>query len=133
MKKSVIYIIIALMLSICQLLPAFSQEDMVVVHSDAFTTRQRPDAVFNHEEHNEIAAVEECSECHHVYDENGELVDDESSEDQRCMDCHGLQASGRKPGLMQAFHANCKGCHHRADKGPVMCGECHVRRILAAE
>jgi hypothetical protein len=31
------------------------------------------------------------------------------------------------PGLTKAFHTNCKGCHENKNKGPVMCGECHVR------
>ena len=133
MKKNVIYIYSALMLSVFILLPAFSQEDMTVVHSDAFSNQQRPAAVFKHDEHNETAAVDECNECHHVYDESGQLVDDESSEDQPCSDCHGLQATGPKPGLMPAFHANCKGCHLKNRKGPIMCGECHVRRLLAVD
>ena len=53
-----------------------------------------------------------------VYNENGKLVEDESSEDQRCADCHELVRSGKKPALMKAFHANCKGCHKEKKKGP---------------
>jgi hypothetical protein len=28
---------------------------------------------------------------------------------------------------MKAYHLNCKGCHQEQKKGPVMCGECHVK------
>jgi hypothetical protein len=106
---------------------AWSQEDMKVVSSEAFAKAQRPEAVFPHDAHNEKAAIENCNECHHVY-EGGKRVEDESSEDRRCSDCHGLEDAGAQPGLMKAFHLNCKGCHQKEKKGPVMCGECHVRR-----
>jgi hypothetical protein len=106
---------------------AWSQEDMKSVSSEPFIRSQRPEAVFPHDAHNEKAAIESCNECHHVY-ENGKRVADESSEDRRCADCHGLEDAGRQPGLMKAFHLNCKGCHLSKKKGPVMCGECHVRR-----
>jgi len=102
---------------------------MVVVAGDSFEVQRRPAAVFRHDDHNEAAGIEECSECHHVY-ENGEKVADESSEDQRCADCHTEKESGNRPGLRKAFHLNCKGCHQSKNKGPVMCGECHVRKQL---
>jgi hypothetical protein len=106
---------------------AWSQEDMKAVASDAFNKPQRPAAVFPHDAHNERAKIENCNQCHHVY-EDGKLVEDESSEDRRCSDCHGIEDAGRQPGLMKAFHLNCKGCHQDQKRGPVMCGECHVRR-----
>jgi hypothetical protein len=106
---------------------ARSQEDMTVVSSEAFTQPRRPAAVFPHDAHNERARIETCNQCHHVY-VDGKLVEDESSEDRRCSDCHGLEDAGRQPGLMKAFHLNCKGCHQSQKKGPLMCGECHVRR-----
>jgi len=106
---------------------AWSQEDMKAVSPEAFTTPQRPAAVFPHDTHNEKARIENCHQCHHVY-EDGKLVEDESSEDRRCSDCHGLEDAGRQPGLAKAFHLNCKGCHLEQKKGPVMCGECHVRQ-----
>lgn len=108
------------------LIPAFSQEDMEVVDDVGFSTRQRPPAVFRHDEHNEKAEIEDCNECHHVY-EDGEKLEDESSEDQSCSDCHEEKDSGSIPGLRKAFHTNCKGCHLEQKKGPIMCGTCHVR------
>ena len=106
---------------------AYSQEDREYVDNDVFENPRRPRAVFRHDEHNELAQIEECNVCHHIYDDNGRLVEDESSEDQRCSDCHQLVASGRKPPLMKAFHTNCKGCHKAQKNGPTMCGQCHVK------
>ncbi len=106
---------------------AWSQEDLKAVSPDAFSAPQRPAAVFPHDAHNEKAKIENCNQCHHVY-ADGKLVEDESSEDRRCSDCHGLEDAGRQPGLMKAFHLNCKGCHQERKKGPVMCGECHARQ-----
>ena len=105
---------------------AYSQEDMRFISADAFENPRRPPTIFNHDEHNELAQIEACSECHHVYDEAGNLVEDESSEDQRCSDCHESARSGRKPALMKAFHTNCKSCHREQKRGPLMCGQCHV-------
>ena len=112
---------------------AHSQEDMRFIDTDVFENSQRPPALFNHDAHNELAEIEECNECHHIYDEDGNLQEDESSEDQTCADCHELAAVGNKPALMKAFHTNCKGCHLDRRKGPVMCGQCHIRNPVIEE
>jgi hypothetical protein len=109
------------------LIPAFAQEDMDVVDDSGFVKRQRPPAVFQHDAHNEKAQIDECNECHHVY-EDGKKLEDESSEGESCSDCHEESDSGNQPGLRKAFHLNCKGCHLKRKQGPVMCGTCHVRQ-----
>ncbi|GAB6904229.1 Acidic cytochrome c3 [Desulfosarcina cetonica] len=106
--------------------PVWSQDEMTVVDNTDFPNAQRPPSVFVHDRHNENAGIDDCAVCHHVYDE-GQLLEDESSEDQRCVDCHYLERMGDQPGLMEAFHANCKGCHEQEGNGPILCGECHVR------
>jgi hypothetical protein len=126
MMKKGIFLLIAPILVCVLLLPAFSQEDMEVVDSEGFNKKQRPPAVFRHDEHNETASIEECNECHHVY-EDGEKIADESSEDELCWECHEEKDIGNQPGLRKAFHENCKGCHLQNKKGPIMCGQCHVR------
>jgi hypothetical protein len=127
MRKRIGFILIASALTVLFFLPAFSQEeDMVMVDSEGFNKKQRPPAVFRHDEHNEMALIEECNECHHVY-ENGERLEDESSEDSSCSECHEEKGSGNQLGPKKAFHTNCKGCHHENKKGPIMCGQCHVR------
>ena len=126
MMKTGVFLQIALLFICAFLMPAFSQEDMEVVDDVGFSKKQRPPAVFRHDEHNEKAEIEDCNECHHVY-EDGKKLEDESSEDQSCSECHDEKGSGNMPGLRKAFHTNCKGCHLEKNKGPVMCGTCHVR------
>ena len=133
MNKKILLIFIFSSACLIFLISAHSQEDMQFVSADAFVKPRRPPAVFRHDAHNESAGIEECYVCHHVYDENGNLAEDESSEDQRCSDCHELARSGNKPALMKAFHANCKGCHKEKKKGPLMCGQCHVRGFKAED
>ena len=126
-------LVLLILSSTCSVLiiSAHSQEDMQVVSNDPFDEPRRPPSVFRHDEHNELAGIETCNVCHHIYDDGGQLIEGESSEDQLCSDCHRLERSGTKPGLMKAFHINCKGCHKTRMKGPLMCGQCHVRRLAA--
>ena len=126
MKKRIVFILIAPVLVGLLLQPSFSQEDMEVIDDGGFAKKQRPPVVFRHDEHNEKAEIEECNECHHVY-EDGKKLEDESSEDLSCSECHDENSSGSQPGLRKAFHLNCKVCHLENRKGTVMCGQCHVR------
>jgi hypothetical protein len=132
MRKRYGVVLVIALISFLLTLPAYSQEEMVVVAGDSFEVQRRPPAVFRHDDHNETAEIEECNECHHVY-ENGEKLADESSEDQRCADCHTEKSIDNQPGLRKAFHLNCKGCHQSKKKGPVMCGECHARRAVNSD
>lgn len=129
MNRQFAVIVVIAIIPFLFVIPSLAQEDMVVVEGDSFENQRRPSAVFRHDDHNEIAEIAECNECHHVY-ENGERLADESSEDQRCADCHTEKAINNQPGLRKAFHSNCKGCHQSKKQGPVMCGECHVKKQL---
>ena len=124
MKKVILAIAVLLAAPLLLLTVAQSQEDMELVDNSVFHDPQRPPAIFNHDAHNEAAGLEECNQCHHIY-EDGQLLEDESSEDQRCSDCHLPKDQGRRPGLTKAFHLNCKGCHLSQASGPILCGECH--------
>ena len=94
-----------------------------------FENANRPAARFDHDLHNEQASLEDdCAVCHHVY-EDGILIKDESSEDSRCTDCHGLKRTGENGvPLRLAYHKRCKDCHFNEKKGPVLCGECHINK-----
>jgi hypothetical protein len=104
---------------------ASSQEDVDLLDNSWFEPARRPPVAFAHDEHNEAAELENCAECHHVY-EDGVKSEYDSSEDQSCGDCHELDDIGNQPGLMRAFHMNCKGCHVKRRQGPVVCGGCHL-------
>jgi hypothetical protein len=105
---------------------AWSQDDMTVVDNSDFINPQRTPSRFEHDLHNENAGIDDCAECHHVY-EDGQKVEGESSEGQNCSECHELKGSDGQPSLIKAFHTNCKGCHEAQGKGPILCGECHVK------
>ncbi len=127
MRRHII-IVMTLLLGIALVIAsAYSQEDMEYVSNEVFDNPQRTSASFFHDTHNEAAGLDDCAECHHVYDDNGVKLEDESSEDQACSDCHDAEDDGRIPGLMKAYHMNCKGCHLADQKGPILCAECHVK------
>ena len=126
MGHRIVFIVFIGLISGLLFTPAYSQEDMAAVDNSVFENARRSPVRFMHDAHNETAGIEECYECHHVY-EDGKLVADESSEDQSCSDCHEIASKDNQPGLMKAFHINCKGCHQKEKAGPVMCGECHKK------
>lgn len=103
---------------------SFSQEEMRVVDNAVFERPARVPCVFDHDKHNATAGLEDCAVCHHLY-KDGELIADESSEDQACSACHLTDGSGSNPSLRRAFHLNCKQCHLREGAGPIMCAQCH--------
>ncbi len=109
-------------------LTAFSAFGADVLIEPAFEQRERPGALFNHDAHMEYDGVEDCFTCHHLY-EDGQLVEGESSDDQLCSDCHKVRPDNGGTRLMTAFHRMCESCHDEQKKGPVSCGECHVRGL----
>lgn len=103
-----------------------AQEDEIMLeHKEVFEKSQRPSVKFSHATHSEEF---ECTECHHIYEYTGaERENVWAGEEQKCSDCHKLEKTGKKPDLRTAFHENCTGCHREMTKGPVTCGECHIR------
>lgn len=97
---------------------------------EAFSRPVRPAAVFSHDNHNAAAELDEdCAVCHHAYDGKTRL-EGETSEDSPCAECHGLKPTPENSvGLRKAFHTRCKSCHFQSRKGPVLCGECHIRKV----
>jgi len=126
MNKKILFSMAVVLFSAMAVISGYPQEDMTELDNSIFDHPMRTPSVFRHDEHNEAAAIEECNECHHIY-EDGKKLEDESSEDQRCSDCHDIKESANKFALRKAYHINCKGCHLKQKKGPVMCGECHRR------
>ena len=108
---------------------AYSQEDIVRLDNTVFDNPQRIAVQFDHDDHNEKAGLDDdCSTCHHVYDA-GKLIKDESSEDSMCSECHALNVTPENTvPLRMAFHKRCKECHFGSDTGPVLCGECHIKK-----
>jgi hypothetical protein len=106
---------------------AYCQEDISFVGDSSFTERMRPSVPFLHDDHNEMANIEDCNECHHVW-EDGKKLEWDSSEDKECSECHLSQDSGDTDmDLIKAYHDMCKGCHMSQKAGPVQCSECHIK------
>lgn len=106
---------------------ASAQGDMVSLRSPAFTKPSRPAPAFKHDEHNEKAALDDCVVCHHG-GANGKIDKSASTEGTPCAECHPVKAAKGTTPLMSAFHKQCIACHEKAKKGPVACGECHVKK-----
>lgn len=104
----------------------FSQDDVTAVQDSAFKERMRPRVTFYHEAHNEQAEIEECSVCHHVY-EDGKMIEDETSEDMECSECHLNDDNKAVFSLVKVYHQQCRQCHLEQKKGPIMCSECHLK------
>lgn len=106
---------------------AFSQDDMTHIPVDAFSKLERPQVAFEHDAHNEKAEVDDCVICHHSANDDGTQNIEDSSEGESCESCHAVERDDDGTPLMRAYHKQCIGCHEEQAKGPVACGECHVK------
>lgn len=112
---------------LCGMLTGFTMDFTDYVRDSAFGVRTRGPVPFVHDEHNEKAGIDDCTACHHVY-EDGEKLEFETSEDMECSECH--MAGGKtRMDLITAYHQNCRGCHEEAGKGPVTCAGCHEKEV----
>ena len=97
-----------------------------------FTNKQRPTPSFDHTLHEEYFDDGGCAECHHVLDtKKGKLVYAEG-EEAACIECHTAKKEKGSPGIREAYHESCTGCHRKAIKnkkkaGPTTCGQCHSK------
>ena len=109
MKKRtvMVYIVITIFVFSFAVISGFSQEDVTIVEDSAFEEKMRPSVQFVHDEHNEMAEIEECNTCHHVY-EDDEKAEDESSEDMECSECHSSDDDANPMSLVKVYHLRCK-------------------------
>ncbi|MCT4535011.1 cytochrome c3 family protein [Halodesulfovibrio sp.] len=88
--------------------------------------------VFDHAKHVDEYGVD-CETCHHELldeaDEDGNIPED--AEPAACSDCHSKVSDDPDvPGLMDAYHQSCMGCHEEIDAGPYtqdQCNQCHFK------
>ncbi len=76
-----------------------------------------------------------CSACHHQYDEAKKELVYQKGEEESCIYCHGtgetVLANGeRVKNIRQASHQSCVACHQeikaqKGSPGPVLCAGCH--------
>jgi hypothetical protein len=103
-----------------------AQDEELILSNEAFEPRNRAPVSFYHDAHNEAAGLEDCSVCHHAW-EDGKLVEGLDSVGIPCSDCHTVRPSDNPVPLLVGFHKQCKGCHLESKAGPITCGECHPR------
>ena len=101
-------------------------ETLDILTNSAFPNPQMPDVRFQHDRHNENAGLDDCTLCHHTYE--NDVRTDESSEDTACAECHRPALHPQGFNLAAAYHTRCRGCHLEQKRGPVACGECHRPR-----
>ncbi len=123
MKRTVLFVFFLTALSVSVVFSGAGPFE--TLSNGMFQNPRMPKAVFAHDSHNKRAGAEDCSICHHTYD-NG-ILTGESSEGAACADCHKPSEHREGLNLSAAYHTRCKGCHLSVKKGPVVCGECHRR------
>ncbi len=122
------YNLLIVFVFLCMVLPAFSQDDIIVIHNEEFGTHKRPYVEFPHTDHEDLI---ECSRCHHDFDKFGTNT---GGDGESCSECHSRTEDENPIPLMKAYHRQCKGCHIKISKNfgkenkPQMCGQCHVRK-----
>jgi predicted CXXCH cytochrome family protein len=75
--------------------------------------------VFSHDAHTLMA--EDCATCHHH---------SEAGQTPSCNKCHGASKESGIPGLKDAYHRLCMGCHREMEMGPTGCAECHTSKAI---
>lgn len=97
------------------------------IMEEAFRSSERVPSVFSHTTHIRTAGLSNCTVCHHTVPRQSSLT--RTIIGQECSDCHLLDMdNGPSPNLFDAHHQNCQPCHWEQRKGPLACGECHVRQ-----
>ncbi len=105
---------------------ASAQDDIVSLADPALAPLKKTPSLFEHAKHAEDYAIP-CADCHHGATAEGAIDPAATSEGEACSSCHPVGAEPGKTWLMLAFHKQCKGCHETQRKGPLGCGECHVK------
>jgi hypothetical protein len=133
-----IAIAFVILTSICFAITTANADDCYTINGETIdsNSNRRPFVCFPHDTHNEKAGLEEsCDRCHHTFDDQGKLIEGESSEDKSCSECHAGGADAQKSSdpnkvnidLAARYHKLCRECHLTEKKGPVVCGGCHRR------
>jgi len=125
MKRTLPLLFVAALVLACAQ-AALSQESMTKLAPEAFGKLTRPAAQFQHDKHNEKAQITDCVVCHHG-GKDGKQDKSASTEGTPCAECHKVKPAGKATGLQRAYHKQCIDCHRTKGKGPVACGQCHVR------
>lgn len=128
LRLMLLFLSAAILAALVAALPAPAQDEVMVLQGKAFGTRERPAVPFPHGRHAEGL---DCTRCHHRFESGANVWT--AGDATACAACHALKASGKTPGLRNAWHTLCLGCHKQElgagkKSGFVTCGECHRRQ-----
>ncbi len=120
---------LAMALLLLAALPAMSQEEAMTIGGEEYGFEQfeRAPVKFAHVLHEDLEIVDgACAPCHHDgKDDNGQFVE---ADPMACKDCHDEAGDADDAtDLRTAYHKMCITCHEQAEKGPLTCGECHIK------
>ena len=104
---------------------AWAQAGVTTVKDSGFERHTRPEVGFVHDAHNEKAGIDDCTVCHHMY-EDGQKLPYQMSVGMECSECHGSEENNRME-LIRVYHQMCRTCHLKNSAGPVQCAQCHTR------
>ena len=63
MTKSIIVLSAIILVCAVMFVSVYSQEEITQIDNDVFLNPQRPPTVFQHDEHNETAEIDDCARC----------------------------------------------------------------------
>ncbi len=94
-------------------------KDVPETHTLSHLAKTYQPVVFSHQMHSLI--TEDCAVCHH---HSG------AGQTPPCSKCHGVSTGSKEsgaPGLKDAYHRQCIGCHKKIEMGPTGCMDCHTK------
>jgi DnaJ-class molecular chaperone len=100
---------------------ASSSESVAETYTLGRLAKIHEPVAFSHEAHTLMA--EDCATCHHH---------SEAGQTPSCDKCHGASKESGVPGLKDAYHQQCMGCHREMEMGPTKCAECHTKKVAKA-
>jgi len=120
----------ALLLTALWLFPVQAQTSPQTLSDPGFAEPKAMSVPFKHNEHNAKAKIKNCVTCHHEFTQGKRMMTGMASTERRCSYCHQAQPTpaDQAPALMTAYHKLCQDCHRATGKGPLKCGECHVKQ-----
>ena len=68
-NKILLYAVVFSIFFFFRIFFAVSQEGTETVNDSAFEKRSRPPVTFFHDAHNEMANINECNVCHHLFED----------------------------------------------------------------
>jgi hypothetical protein len=131
-KKTIVYTVLALVIGLVissyaggeKKADTSSLENVPETYTLGRLAKIYEPVLFSHGMHSLVA--EDCAVCHHHR---------EAGHPPACHNCHGVSLGSQEssmPGLKDAYHRQCIGCHKEIDMGPTGCIECHAKRTSKA-